>query len=1104
MGRWTKGMVGLVIIALAVGFLGVGIKSEINSRIVKKTLAVNPEDSNYNTNKFKNSYMPELKGMKRVDRKSEVYSKSIPTLNNFFEINSPENAHQVTYTEISFGEYEIRNGMTEKWHCWKMTATSERYFNPPRGNFYYCVVYNYHKRVQSEVAAEFHHAIFAKVSKPEWQKYEGSNWDIADDKDNYFLSLRDPKLFDIYTNEFDKSGVISTKDLYQAEYMWYVTKENPEWRVGVQKIDCLNLLNNGGKEDTPAEIYAKCFFPDGGEFQGAGEGVEVKKNKTGPPFVVIPGKSVFKNAEAAKYGSKRPQLTFTLQKMTTARGAGYRDKNYVYFVADKPAQKPSHPNLAIKMIDCSTDNPIIALNKLPSAIDDYVVGYGLLGFTEVRIVLEKISLFNNYINVYYTKGPYDPEAGCPPDNDLDLDKLKADGVEIVSRDEGEGTGECGYSILSPSTIITYVQCVVIQGLVDLLKLVSTWLEDAAGMTYHRARDTGMAIWRSPPVWAKALGIQTAYAEESVPLSRQLVLWNTESRKPEITAALTAYRAMLGFIDAFLIFALLFIAFANIFRWNIDTYTVKKSLPGLIMGVIGANISWFIIVALLDVASLATVTLCQGSSAIDTANKLIGTFIGDAKGFTTDYANLGFGEFLLYFILLLALIVMFAWMAIVLLIRRIYILLLYAVAPLAFLALGFPMTTQYFKKWWGEFAKWVFMLPVMFFILWIATQFKGNGPLGFEDIFRVVMILALCFAAVKVPFSLGGFAAGAVGFANQRFRQAGGVATNLGKAGGKWAGQTADRGTKGIFTRPFRAIGTYREQSKENYQGYLEGQKAKATNMAQKMRLFGKRPAADAEVRLHNQHVAKLSKLHDENGDDSIDLQNAIAKTNGSKAPWAKEQRQAAVFKLYEKGMIGDILNKNSSKVHEDVVKGLGFTDRTDYKEKISKHIAKGDMAQAYKNLLAQIHNSDSGKADKKATNAAIQFEGMLFKKGHMNNLKLVESDGTGGKRFTSQKEQVDGAFAVMKKMGAMNLARNLPADAFLRMDSRGNYRQTPLLKKALAEHKKNQAGALRLGKTPLRTDEVGILHNMYQYRKGMSDEAKDVFEELRRLGHVHV
>jgi hypothetical protein len=212
---------------------------------------------------------------------------------------------------------------------------------------------------------------------------------------------------------------------------------------------------------------------------------------------------------------------------------------------------------------------------------------------------------------------------------------------------------------------------------------------------------------------------------------------------------TIWKVLLSFVDYFIALFLIAIAFTNILRIQIDTYTIKKTLPSLIIGVILANLSWFICMGFIEVSTLITNGFIQlvndqtGSTmnwfmqleqtaggAVGDIIKSLGGVFGASDSSTafaggiiiiTFAALTGGGCIMFAFsvLLILAPLVFLTIVQFLLLGRVIFLSFLVISSPLAFLAMGFPATQKLFQKWWGEFTKWIFMYPIMFILIMLA-------------------------------------------------------------------------------------------------------------------------------------------------------------------------------------------------------------------------------------------------------------------------------------------------------------------------------------------------------------------------------------------------
>lgn len=251
------------------------------------------------------------------------------------------------------------------------------------------------------------------------------------------------------------------------------------------------------------------------------------------------------------------------------------------------------------------------------------------------------------------------------------------------------------------------------------------------------------------------------------------------------ASTSVYKVAQNLVNLGVLIALLVIAFANILRIKLDTYAVKKSIPLLVFGVIMANLSLPIIRTFIDLAGVLTATFINDSSVEGTIQGFVRSLVGAvylggyqnlATAFSTidggsawaeilglvglaGFAILAFGPVFiavsvgaLFLILLPA---FFFFLLGLLFVARIYFLvILTAVAPVAFASLGFePLRSRVWGWWWTHFLKWTFMAPMTFFLFWLGVQFF-NAADGVMDIGTYVMVMFLLWYATQIPLKWG--------------------------------------------------------------------------------------------------------------------------------------------------------------------------------------------------------------------------------------------------------------------------------------------------------------------------------------------------------------
>ena len=250
-----------------------------------------------------------------------------------------------------------------------------------------------------------------------------------------------------------------------------------------------------------------------------------------------------------------------------------------------------------------------------------------------------------------------------------------------------------------------------------------------------------------------------------------------------------WRIVRGTINILLIIALLAISFSNITRISIDTYTIKKALPNLLIGIILANASLLIIRYLADISTVVVYFFVEQAS-FGAPGYNFGTFISDAVGkIGLDAINVGtkipvlgvINSVALVPVLLLVVGLIVAigalWLALLLYIRLAFIYLLTILSPLAFVAYGIPGMDKYFRQWWQLFTKWLFMLPAMAAVFWLMLLVGRSGE---GSLIQLILTYILFFTALTIPSKWGGAVINKV---SNGFKNAGQLAYKGSQAGG---------------------------------------------------------------------------------------------------------------------------------------------------------------------------------------------------------------------------------------------------------------------------------------------------------------------------------
>lgn len=336
------------------------------------------------------------------------------------------------------------------------------------------------------------------------------------------------------------------------------------------------------------------------------------------------------------------------------------------------------------------------------------------------------------------------------------------------------------------------------------------------------------------------------------------------------------------INILLILALLAISFSNITRINIYTYTIKKALPNLIIGVVLANASFLIIRYMADLSVVITYFFVE---------QAIGPGQSFAKFLATAAAQIGYAAistvssafFFLIFIFMIVSIIGMLWLAFLLYFRLVAIYLLTIISPFAFISYGLPGLEKYFKQWWQQFTKWLFIVPVMSAILWlmIVIDKASNDEQSWAKLF---IMYVLFFMALTTPTRMGGSVVDKASKAFMKYSGAGWARDASQKAaadGIKDAGRWVGSRTPGLYR-----IQEWNKLRKANFEKDLELRKKSAETAARSGRLGRKAATLGYKDSVVSNRLASIN-AEQETGALTAALANSInsseiAKTTAEK------------------------------------------------------------------------------------------------------------------------------------------------------------------------------------------------------------------------------
>ena len=296
-----------------------------------------------------------------------------------------------------------------------------------------------------------------------------------------------------------------------------------------------------------------------------------------------------------------------------------------------------------------------------------------------------------------------------------------------------------------------------------------------------------------------------------------------------------YAMLLNLVDIGFVIALIIMAFATMFR-N-DKYGYKKNLPKFLAAALLINFGFFFAKAVINIGDTVTTVFADAVSGVQyssaaglpsnfgeaaslsnvfntasitcsvnqyinistsNANPVTGFFLAVAK----PLMSVSFGSIitLIWAATLLAIVIVF-------LARYAFLVLLVAVMPLAWLGWIFPGIKipllggkgGTFEGWWNQFLNWVFIGPLLIFLLYISRSMTNwfiqnasqistiHGPLVLSSQLLIQLIIILLinviglFAAVKMSGAAGAMVVagvgGGLGFIAQKVTNySGGLAT----------------------------------------------------------------------------------------------------------------------------------------------------------------------------------------------------------------------------------------------------------------------------------------------------------------------------------------
>lgn len=494
--------------------------------------------------------------------------------------------------------------------------------------------------------------------------------------------------------------------------------------------------------------------------------------------------------------------------------------------------------------------------------------------------------------------------------------------------------------------------------------------------------------------------------------------------------ITVWRVVLSFVDIIVVIGLIVVAFANILNIRLDTYGIKQALPGLIIGIVLANLSFFVMHFFIEVATLGTQAignLVSGYTDNDINNSYSISYLAtkswntlatslftfppelagsNGLGFVAynvgaigavgaTAANIAFGVvglgnlvlagsglvILFWLIVLLIPILLFLILIFLLYIRTYVLMLLFMLSPLAFFALGFPPLKMLWSRWWGFFWKWLLMSPVAFGVIALMIIFlrasAGEGENGARSLFDYLffngLAIGMLFLANRIPFMWGSL-----------------MGTNVMNQWGKLGKKGSEYGFKGAKAGADRALMWRNNKDFDKRFAKLSNTANSYSDLkkfAQDNKLQGLRdPSKYASEEAYRAAIERSLQAAQTKGNKTARSRNLLRAPEAAYQGWKKflsleeeaEKKQIEKSQFY--GGNYDISFRNP--ITGKVVKKTPYRGTTTVRNKKEydewNEIAKytedpNDLGQQFGNLTARVVQ-DKGKSVQDALNAILGYE----------------------------------------------------------------------------------------------------------------------------------
>lgn len=500
-----------------------------------------------------------------------------------------------------------------------------------------------------------------------------------------------------------------------------------------------------------------------------------------------------------------------------------------------------------------------------------------------------------------------------------------------------------------------------------------------------------------------------------------------------------YKAWSVFRDyaniAFII-AFLFIVYSQVTSVGISNYGIKKMLPKLIIGAILVNTSFFICQFAVDLTNLLGQGIDQLFSGIAgniSSNPTIGATGSNGEGGMGNIiAGVIVGGVVLVVALALGLLgpilLAVALVFFILLLRKVLIVVLIAIAPLAFVAYLLPNTEKWFKKWSDMFLKVLMVFPIVAIVVGgskvasaiIAEQTSGTTTTlaaGSEEAVNGIIAAAV----LTVPFFvIPGLLSKSLEAMGSFGKKLSGMSQKANSKVGKTAVSTAKKRYENSTMGRNRAI---KANAKKQYRTQQYANRMNKTGLARvtdpRAWMKGKNPFAmsGGSVYAEEQLGRSAQAIADEGFEKEVKaaslqyatmssgdvIKNALFDSNGGLNKGLSEAQRAAA--------IDRVMSSGSFAERRQLVEATSQMSAGE-KARVSKGVyAKGDQNIFGSGIGSQIQGAGVKGADdlRRTTLKNIQD-------GHVNAEHLVQGEGSADYMVDVAKGQTDGVDAAGNKI----------------------------------------------------------------------------------------